>query len=133
MAQRSRQPTHVAAPNTSADPEGAYASSVTFDGNSGLLTGSRIRTSCSPLSSCVLVHRLGLAMPDEVEAESNNATDNANTQAEDPPQCRICLDGEDPELGRLIRPCLCKGSVSVCIYTIIAVSLSLNILHSMCM
>ncbi|KAI0815068.1 zf-C3HC4-domain-containing protein [Irpex lacteus] len=27
-------------------------------------------------------------------------------------QCRICLDGEDPELGRLIRPCLCKGSVS---------------------
>ncbi len=30
-------------------------------------------------------------------------------------QCRICLDGEDsvPELGRLIRPCLCKGSISV--------------------
>jgi E3 ubiquitin-protein ligase DOA10 len=28
-------------------------------------------------------------------------------------QCRICLDGEDQELGRLIRPCLCKGSVSV--------------------
>lgn len=28
-------------------------------------------------------------------------------------QCRICLDGDDPELGRLIRPCLCKGSVSV--------------------
>ncbi|KAI0695139.1 zf-C3HC4-domain-containing protein [Cytidiella melzeri] len=27
-------------------------------------------------------------------------------------QCRICLDGEDPELGRLIRPCQCKGSVS---------------------
>ncbi|KAI0778295.1 zf-C3HC4-domain-containing protein [Trametes elegans] len=27
-------------------------------------------------------------------------------------QCRICLDGEDPELGRLIRPCLCKGSIS---------------------
>lgn len=28
-------------------------------------------------------------------------------------QCRICLDGEDPDLGRLIRPCLCKGSISV--------------------
>lgn len=28
-------------------------------------------------------------------------------------QCRICLDGEDPELGRLIRPCLCKGTISV--------------------
>jgi len=30
-------------------------------------------------------------------------------------QCRICLDGLDAEreLGRLIRPCLCKGSISV--------------------
>jgi hypothetical protein len=32
-------------------------------------------------------------------------------------QCRICLDGQnaEEELGRLIRPCLCKGSISVCI------------------
>ena len=30
------------------------------------------------------------------------------------PQCRICLDGPDPDLGRLIRPCLCSGTVSVC-------------------
>jgi hypothetical protein len=30
-----------------------------------------------------------------------------------PPQCRICFDGPDQELGRLIRPCLCKGSISV--------------------
>ena len=30
-------------------------------------------------------------------------------------QCRICLDGSEAEneLGRLIRPCLCKGSISV--------------------
>ncbi len=28
-------------------------------------------------------------------------------------QCRICLDGPDPDLGRLIRPCLCSGTVSV--------------------
>jgi len=28
------------------------------------------------------------------------------------PQCRICLDGPDPTLGRLIRPCLCSGTVS---------------------
>lgn len=35
-----------------------------------------------------------------------------STPQQDLPQCRICLDGEDPELGRLIRPCLCKGSVS---------------------
>ncbi|KXN83848.1 E3 ubiquitin-protein ligase MARCH5 [Leucoagaricus sp. SymC.cos] len=29
-------------------------------------------------------------------------------------QCRICLDGSEAEreLGRLIRPCLCKGSIS---------------------
>ncbi|KAK7468816.1 hypothetical protein VKT23_003316 [Stygiomarasmius scandens] len=34
--------------------------------------------------------------------------------AETEKQCRICLDGVDaePELGRLIRPCLCKGSIS---------------------
>ncbi|KAI0651962.1 zf-C3HC4-domain-containing protein [Trametes meyenii] len=31
---------------------------------------------------------------------------------EDSKQCRICLDGEDLTLGRLIRPCLCKGSIS---------------------
>lgn len=28
-------------------------------------------------------------------------------------QCRICFEGDDPELGRLIRPCLCKGTISV--------------------
>ncbi|KAL6309879.1 zf-C3HC4-domain-containing protein [Sparassis latifolia] len=27
-------------------------------------------------------------------------------------QCRICFDGEDPQLGRLIKPCLCKGTIS---------------------
>jgi len=27
-------------------------------------------------------------------------------------QCRICLDGPDETLGRLIRPCLCKGSMT---------------------
>ncbi|KAF8078726.1 hypothetical protein FPV67DRAFT_1466228 [Lyophyllum atratum] len=33
---------------------------------------------------------------------------------QDEKQCRICLDGvaAQPELGRLIRPCLCKGSIS---------------------
>lgn len=38
----------------------------------------------------------------------------AEAKPEETKQCRICLDGEDPELGRLIRPCLCKGSISVC-------------------
>ncbi|OCH96058.1 zf-C3HC4-domain-containing protein [Obba rivulosa] len=33
-------------------------------------------------------------------------------EQQDEKQCRICLDGEAPELGRLIRPCLCKGSIS---------------------
>ena len=34
---------------------------------------------------------------------------------EEEKQCRICLDGTESEreLGRLIRPCLCKGSISV--------------------
>ncbi|KAJ7125657.1 hypothetical protein C8R43DRAFT_1029830 [Mycena crocata] len=33
--------------------------------------------------------------------------------AEDSRQCRICLAGpEETELGRLIKPCLCKGSIS---------------------
>ncbi|RDB29260.1 E3 ubiquitin-protein ligase MARCH4 [Hypsizygus marmoreus] len=36
------------------------------------------------------------------------------TNPEEEKQCRICLDGVDAEreLGRLIRPCLCKGSIS---------------------
>jgi len=33
-------------------------------------------------------------------------------QEQQQPQCRICLDGPDPDLGRLIRPCLCSGTVS---------------------
>jgi len=46
------------------------------------------------------------------------STNTANTTAEDekanPEEktCRICLDGEDPEMGRLIRPCLCRGTIS---------------------
>ncbi|PCH33731.1 hypothetical protein WOLCODRAFT_94067 [Wolfiporia cocos MD-104 SS10] len=36
----------------------------------------------------------------------------ADNPQEGEKQCRICLDGEDPELGRLIRPCRCKGSIS---------------------
>jgi E3 ubiquitin-protein ligase DOA10 len=34
-------------------------------------------------------------------------------------QCRICFDGVEAEreLGRLIRPCLCKGSISVRAHT----------------
>ncbi|KAH9044823.1 hypothetical protein EDB85DRAFT_2105995 [Lactarius pseudohatsudake] len=35
-----------------------------------------------------------------------------NDDQQDRPQCRICFDGPDPSLGRLIRPCLCSGSVS---------------------
>ena len=42
-------------------------------------------------------------MPDEVP-EPNQ---------EEEKQCRICLDGPDDTLGRLIQPCLCRGSISV--------------------
>ncbi|EKM61130.1 uncharacterized protein PHACADRAFT_85016 [Phanerochaete carnosa HHB-10118-sp] len=51
-------------------------------------------------------------MPDEPGTAPLGSNPNVDNRAEDAPQCRICLDGEDPELGRLIRPCLCKGSVS---------------------
>ncbi|KAJ4484800.1 hypothetical protein C8J55DRAFT_604760 [Lentinula edodes] len=36
------------------------------------------------------------------------------SDTEDQKQCRICLDGADAEqeLGRLIRPCLCRGTIS---------------------
>ena len=39
----------------------------------------------------------------------------SNSQREEK-QCRICLDGSEAEhaMGKLIRPCLCKGSISVC-------------------
>ncbi|EIW86791.1 hypothetical protein CONPUDRAFT_134147 [Coniophora puteana RWD-64-598 SS2] len=42
-------------------------------------------------------------MADNVRAEEDQNSEK---------QCRICLDGDDPSLGRLIRPCLCKGSIS---------------------
>lgn len=41
------------------------------------------------------------------------AADTDEQEQEQHPQCRICLDGPDPDLGRLIRPCLCSGTVSV--------------------
>lgn len=48
--------------------------------------------------------------PDGAEVETEKE-DGAGTEAK---QCRICLDGDDdPDLGRLIRPCLCKGSMTV--------------------
>lgn len=42
-------------------------------------------------------------------------SDDTNTPANDEKQCRICLDGvtAEPELGRLISPCYCKGSIRV--------------------
>ena len=41
------------------------------------------------------------------------AVDTDEQEQQQQPQCRICLDGPDPDLGRLIRPCLCSGTVSV--------------------
>jgi len=41
------------------------------------------------------------------------AADTDKDEQQNLPQCRICLDGPDPDLGRLIRPCLCSGTVSV--------------------
>lgn len=70
----------------------------------------------------------GIETPKSPETRSHSTTD--YTSDEPPPkpnaaepqeelreekQCRICLDGveAESELGRLIRPCLCKGSISV--------------------
>ncbi|KAK0232968.1 hypothetical protein IW262DRAFT_1443940 [Armillaria fumosa] len=46
--------------------------------------------------------------------EQDDARANREHVETDERQCRICLDGADAEreLGRLIRPCLCKGSIS---------------------
>jgi E3 ubiquitin-protein ligase DOA10 len=30
--------------------------------------------------------------------------------ANEAPECRICFDGEDQNLGRLFKPCLCRGT-----------------------
>ena len=53
-----------------------------------------------------------------VEVDENDREENEHEGTDTNPakQCRICLDGdEDPALGlgRLIRPCLCKGSMTV--------------------
>lgn len=42
-----------------------------------------------------------------------NEDNTGSSPSSGPPQCRICFDGPDQELGRLIKPCLCKGSISV--------------------
>lgn len=65
------------------------------------LTSASDHVLCSPLSTTT-VHALFC---------SSHAV--MSDETEDSKQCRICLDGEVPELGRLIRPCLCKGSISV--------------------
>lgn len=48
-----------------------------------------------------------------MKVEDVNEDSTGNTPSNGPPQCRICFDGPDQDLGRLIRPCLCKGSISV--------------------
>ena len=52
--------------------------------------------------------------PHPAAADEDKDTDtDTNDEQQNLPQCRICLDGPDPDLGRLIRPCLCSGTVSV--------------------
>ena len=62
-----------------------------------------------------------LRMDDYIPARSPGNASQQDTADETHPaderpdtaQCRICLDGPDPDMGRLIRPCLCRGSISV--------------------
>ncbi|KAG2350283.1 hypothetical protein BDR05DRAFT_921080 [Suillus weaverae] len=44
-------------------------------------------------------------------AEPEDKTDQ-DPAPEQEKQCRICFEGEDESLGRLIRPCLCRGTIS---------------------
>ncbi|KAK3837968.1 MAG: hypothetical protein JOS17DRAFT_379520 [Linnemannia elongata] len=60
---------------------------------------------------------LNLGLDADIDHFSHNAPQPAAVPFNDPPvderQCRICLGGADEEdtLGRLISPCLCKGSM----------------------
>lgn len=69
----------------------------------------------------------GIETPKSPETRSHSTTDYTSDEPSPKPnaaepqeelreekQCRICLDGveAESELGRLIRPCLCKGSIS---------------------
>jgi RING-variant domain len=52
-----------------------------------------------------------LDQPSSIAGMSEGAA--AASRHTDMRQCRICLGGPDEELGRLIKPCLCKGSIKV--------------------
>lgn len=54
-------------------------------------------------------------MPTPMDNDDTSANIQPSSPAAEEKQCRICLDGADaePQLGKLIRPCLCKGSISV--------------------
>lgn len=60
------------------------------------------------------IRRTAVASPMPLMPDHHTDTSDENEQR----QCRICLDGvnAEPELGRLIRPCLCKGSIRVSIF-----------------
>lgn len=46
------------------------------------------------------------------QADDSNQPDPAKVDTNDEEKtCRICFEGEDPELGRLFTPCRCKGTV----------------------
>ncbi|KAH8922512.1 hypothetical protein BT69DRAFT_1350840 [Atractiella rhizophila] len=47
------------------------------------------------------------------EAEKERQDEMPAPAPVDEPQCRICFGGEDAELGRLISPCLCRGSIGL--------------------
>lgn len=84
----------------------------------------------SCLAPRILQNILLLDMSSDNEPSAADNASHVDAEPETTKQCRICFDGEDsvPELGRLIRPCLCKGSMSVCRSTMTA----LIILLTMC-
>lgn len=48
----------------------------------------------------------------EPDNETKESTESTGDTPRSEKTCRICYEGEDAELGRLIKPCLCTGSIS---------------------
>jgi hypothetical protein len=74
------------------------------------------RFSCATTSIPFSGHQAVLVGDLAIYCVDHSMTDQTNSPPPTPTEqitCRICLDGPDDDLGRLIRPCLCKGSISV--------------------
>lgn len=76
-------------------------------------------TICNRVWSCKAVQRrlyrvhihIGMQQPEDSQPQEKHDPTSDGSQQEK--TCRICYDGENETQGRLIKPCLCTGSISV--------------------